>query len=263
MRRTLAFGLKTHVGRVMLLGNYRLDQWLLGAMRGARELGLYSVAVAWAEALLYLPTALKFVQRPDLVRASRTEAARQTAIGFRVALLVTLALGLGMAAVAPILCVTLYGASFQGSIVQLRLLVPGAVGTLALTVFGNALVAQRRPVLSSIAMGTGFVCTTVLDLVLIPPYAGIGAAVASTIAYTATGVMMGVFFLRALGGTVRELIPKREDLGWFPATWRAARRRPSDETVLAGPLMPVEDVASSSRPDRSEILPSTRAEKLH
>jgi hypothetical protein len=103
----------------------------------------------------------------------------------------------------------------------------------------------------------------VLDLVLIPPYAGIGAAVASTIAYTATGVMMGVFFLRALGGTVRELIPKREDLGWFPATWRAARRRPSDETVLAGPMMPVEDVASSSRTDRSEILPSTRAEKLH
>ena len=54
----------------MLLGNYRLDQWFVGAIAGSRELGLYSVAVAWAEALWYLPTALASVQRPDLVRAA-------------------------------------------------------------------------------------------------------------------------------------------------------------------------------------------------
>lgn len=241
LRRTLAFGLKTHAGRVMLLGNYRLDQWILGAISGARQLGLYSVAVAWAECLLYLPTALKFVQRPDLVRADRPEAARQTAVGFRAALLVTVLLGLAMVLAAPFLCVTLYGAKFHGSIVQLRLLVPGAVGTLALTVFGNALVAQRRPVLSTIAMGAGFVCTVVLDLLLIPRYAGVGAAIASTFAYTMSGCVMGVFFVRALGGSPRALVPTGGELGWLVEKVRRSSRLPGRTARLAAPTIPPDD----------------------
>ncbi len=238
MRRTLSFGVKTHFGRVMLLSNYRLDQWLLGALSGARELGLYSVAVAWAEALLYLPAALKFVQRPYLVRAGPRDAARQAAAGFRAALILTVVLGLAMVAAAPILCLRLFGAEFHGAIPELRLLVPGAVGVLASTVFGNALVAQRRPLLASVALGAGFVCTIMLDLVLIPRYAGIGAAIASTIAYTMAGAVMGVFFLRALGGRTGELVPTGGEVGWFVAKARTALRRPYPAEPLTVPTTP-------------------------
>ena len=72
--RMLAFGLKAHLGRAMLFGNYRADQWILGVIAGSKELGLYSVAVAWSEVLFFLPTTLVAVQRPDLVRASPEEA---------------------------------------------------------------------------------------------------------------------------------------------------------------------------------------------
>src|SRR5918995_4835166 len=82
-RRMLRFGIKAYAGRVMLLGNFRLDQWILGGIAGPRELGLYSVAVAWMEALFFLPTALALVQRPDLVRASWREAERQGSLVFR------------------------------------------------------------------------------------------------------------------------------------------------------------------------------------
>ena len=55
----------------MGVGNYRADQWIVGSIAGARELGLYSVAVAWAELLFYLPGVISLLQRPDLVRATR------------------------------------------------------------------------------------------------------------------------------------------------------------------------------------------------
>jgi Na+-driven multidrug efflux pump len=116
--------------------------------------------------------------------------------------------------------VTLFGEQFQGSVVELRILVIGSVGMLALTVFGNALVAQRRPVLSSVAMGAGFVCTVVLDVLLIPPYAGIGAAVASTIAYSVAGAAMTFFFVRALGGKAAELLPTAAEVSWLFGTAR-------------------------------------------
>jgi O-antigen/teichoic acid export membrane protein len=215
MAHELRFGLKTHAGRVMLLGNWRLDQWLLGAISGARELGLYSVAVAWTEALSYLPTAVKFVQRPYLVRSAPRDAVRQAAIAFRLAMLVTVVLMLGVVLAAPILCVTFFGEQFSGSIVQLRVLVIGALGMLALTILGNALVAQRKPVLSSVALGAGFVCSLALDLLLIPPYAGVGAAVASAIAYTTAGAIMSLFFIRALGADVRDLVPRGSEVRWL------------------------------------------------
>ena len=111
----------------MLLGNYRLDQWLLGAIAGSRELGLYSVAVAWAEALWFLPTTLSAVQRPDLVRAAKREAARLSTLIFRAAMVLTLVAAAAMLLLAPFLCVTIFGEEFRGSIIDLRVLVLGSL----------------------------------------------------------------------------------------------------------------------------------------
>jgi O-antigen/teichoic acid export membrane protein len=236
-QRALSFGLKAHVGRVMQLGNYRLDQWLLGAISGPRELGLYSVAVAWAEALWYLPTALAYVQRPDLVRATAEEARHRATAVFRAAAVVTGVAGLVMILAAPFLCVTIFGSDFHGSIDDLRVLVAGAFGMMALKLFGNALVARGRPVLQSVAIGAGFACTVVLDILLIPPLGGLGAALASTLSYTAAGIVVGAIFLRALGGRASELVPRAADVRW---AWDFARTRvrrppppqPEETTIL-------------------------------
>jgi len=214
-RRALSFGAKAHIGRVMQLGNYRLDQWLLGAIAGPRELGLYSVAVAWAEALWYLPTTLAAVQRPHLVRARPQDAARQAARVFRAASLVTVASVLAMIAAAPFLCVAVFGSEFRGSIDDLRVLAAGAFGMAAVKLFGSALVARGRPVSQSVAIGAGFALTVVLDIILIPPFGGLGAALASTLAYTAAGATIAAIFLRALEGRAAELVPRVGDVAWL------------------------------------------------
>ena len=180
-RRSLAFGARTHLGRVMTMGNYRLDQWFVGAIAGTRELGLYSVAVAWAEALFYLPTALGMVQRPDLVRAARTEAGALAARVFRAAIFFTALLAVGLIVAAPILCVTVFGEEFRGSIGDLRILALGAFGIVALKLLGSALNAQGRPMRANIGVGVAFIATVALDLLLIPSHGGLGAAIASTL----------------------------------------------------------------------------------
>jgi O-antigen/teichoic acid export membrane protein len=207
-RRTLSFGIKSHFGRVMLLGNYRLDQWILGAVSGAKELGLYSVAVAWAEALWYLPTAIAAVQRPDVVRAGKRDAVRQAAGAFRIAAVLTAALAGVMILAAPFLCVTIFGPEFSGAIDDLRVLALGGVGIVALKQLGSALTGQRKPTLASIAIGVSFVSTVVLDILLIPAYAGIGAAIASTISYTAGGLAVAFMFTYALDSRLRDLVPR-------------------------------------------------------
>jgi len=212
VRRVLGFGVRSHAGRVMLLGNYRLDQWILGAVSGSRELGLYSVAVAWAESLWYFPTAVAAVQRPTVVRASPAEAARHTAAAFRVAAVVTIVLMLGIVLAAPLLCVTIFGEEFRGSIDDLRLLVAGSIGVVALKQLASALTGQGAPTLASAAIALSFACTIVLDIVLIPPFGGLGAAAASTVAYTLGGVVAAVIFSRALRLPARDLVPRWDDV---------------------------------------------------
>jgi O-antigen/teichoic acid export membrane protein len=224
-RRAVGFGIKAHWGRVMMLGNYRVDQWLVGAMAGSRELGLYSVAVAWAEALFFLPTAIASVQRPDLVRSSRKEAVRQAATAFRATVLVTVPAIVVMVAAAPLLCVLAFGDEFRGSVDDLRVLTAGAIGIVALKLLGNALTAQRKPTLESAAIAAAFVVTIAVDVALIPRHGGLGAAVASTVAYSVGGVAVAFLFARAFGTRLGVLAPRAGDVAALGRFVRAARLR--------------------------------------
>jgi O-antigen/teichoic acid export membrane protein len=183
---------------------------------GARELGLYSVTIAWAEAFWYFPTALKFVQRPYLVRAAPKEASRHTALAFRLTTLVTVLLGLGVVLAAPILCGTFFGKEFRGSAIQLRLLVIGAFGIVALTVLGNALVERRRPSCRAPRSRWASSAPCSWTFLLIPPYAGIGAPVATAIAYSAAGAVMLFFFTRALGTKATDLATRAASCRGLP-----------------------------------------------
>ncbi len=225
VRRALGFGLKTHPGRLMGVGNYRADQWFVGSIAGARELGFYSVAVAWAEMLYYLPGVLTLVQRPDLVRATREEAARRTARVFRIAVILAASASVVLILVAPLLCTVVFGSEFSASVDDLRVLALGAFGITAIDLLPNALTAQRMPIRGMWAIAVAFVVTIALDIALIPPFGGIGAATANTVAYTIGGVAAAWIFSRTLRLPVRDLAPTRGELRWFWSKLQAARAR--------------------------------------
>jgi O-antigen/teichoic acid export membrane protein len=221
------FGLRSHIGGLFATGSYRLDQWILGGVAGARELGLYSVAVAWFEALLHLPRALATAFRPDLVRRSPAEAGEQAAGLFRACLLVTAVLGAAMALLAPFLCTTIFGEEFRDSVADLRLLIPGALGIAGIGVFGTALIAQNRPLWESAAMGCGFAVALVLYVLLIPRFEGHGAAIASTVSYLVAGVVGALLARRALSVPLGALVPRPSDVARLrDGLLAAARRRP-------------------------------------
>jgi O-antigen/teichoic acid export membrane protein len=211
-REMLSFGMKAQAGRVLLLGNYRLDQWILGPVSGAHALGIYSVAVAWAEVLFFLPTALTMVLRPDLARAAPDAAGRQVARAFRGTMLITAALALVLGAAAPLLCAGVFGQDFRPAASQVRILAAGAFGIVALKLLGTALTAQRRPLRETAAIAIAFVIVIGLDVLLIPPHAGTGAAIASAIGYTAGGVAVVAIFLRTLPAARGSLAPRPSDV---------------------------------------------------
>lgn len=219
-RETISFGLKVHLSKLMGLGIYRADQWLLGIIAGPYELGLYSIAASLTDVLFYIAGVIVLVQRPHLVRATAADAAEFAARIFRRAVLLSLAAAVALFVAAPALVVTLFGERFRPAVVDLRWLTFAALGVLAVDLFTNAITAQRRPLLTSIGTGVALVLTIVLDLALMPGLGGEGAAIAKSIAYSGGGAVLGVSFLRMFHGTPRSLIPRPDDAAWY---WRKAR----------------------------------------
>ena len=212
-KESVIFGLKAHIARVMKTGNYRLDQWFLGS-------------IAWtarARALTASPSlgrrrssSSQKRSRPccDPISFAQISArlGMSAALVFRIALLITLPAVIILIVAAPILCVTLFGSEFQGSIADLRVLALGAFGIIALKLLANALVAQRLPMLSTAAVAVAFAATIGLDLLLIPRYGGFGAALASTAAYTAGGLVAAMIFIRALDVPRSAMVPRVADV---------------------------------------------------
>ncbi len=227
-RRSLGFGAKAHLGRVMKTGNYRLDQWLLGSLSGPRELGLYSVAVAWTEALFFVPEALASALRPHAVKGTEGDAAERATRAFRVAQLLTIPLVVAVILAAPLLCVGVFGDEFAGSVGDLRVLAMGAFGIVGLKILANALVARGRVMASNVALMISFVVTVCAGLVLIPSFGGMGAAIASTVAYSVGGLAAVLMFVRVLHVDPRSFVPGREDGALVTSALRRRRtgRRP-------------------------------------
>jgi O-antigen/teichoic acid export membrane protein len=181
-------------------------------MAGSHALGVYSVAVAWTEGLFLLPESLSQVQRPDLVRSDTGEAAGQVTRAFRFAALATAVMAIGLFLLAPVLCTSVFGGGFAGSVQELRVLALGGFGIVALKLFGNALIAQGRPLREAIAVAAAFAATVALDLVLVPRNGGMGAAIASSAAYSAGGAVVALIAARSLRFGTGSIVPRRADL---------------------------------------------------
>ncbi len=87
-----------------------------------------------------------------------------------------------MFAAAPILCTVIFGEEFQDSVGD----APHPRRRLARQSRRSSSSVARSsrvgsPGLQSLAIGAGFVCSVVLDILLIPPFGGTGAAVAAAL----------------------------------------------------------------------------------
>jgi O-antigen/teichoic acid export membrane protein len=185
MKSTLAFGLKGHVGNVLQFFNYRLDMFLVNLFLGPAGVGIYSASVSLAELLWYLPNAVGFVILPKAA-ASKPEVMNAfTPRVFQITLGLTALGGLGLSLVGKFLIRFIYSPAFIGAYIPMLILLPGVVLLGGAKVLTNEIAGRGYPHYNSINAGLSLILTVVLDLALIPRFGVVGAALASSFAYTA------------------------------------------------------------------------------
>ena len=216
-RRSIGFGMKAHGARVLGWGNYRIDQLFVGTIAGSSELGLYSYAVTWAETLFYLPQTLVTVQRPDLVRATRDAAAKLAATVYRVAVLLSAAVRDRPRRPGA---VPLHDPR-RGRLSRLDRRPPRPRARHVRRARPPAARQRAHRAATPAARNDRDGRRLRRDGRARPPAdpepRRPGAAIASTLAYTAGGVAAAYLFSRTLGGRFRDLLPRGDEFAWLRA----------------------------------------------
>ena len=186
----LRFGWKSHISSVTSYINQRSDQLLLSLFIGPRDLGLYVVAVALAGSLSFFPQAAGIVTIATGSNLAAAEARKVIARSFRVTL-AALALGCGaLLVVCPWLIRLAYGPSYGSAATACKILLPGTVALGLNQVLYDGARALELPALPSYAEGLSIVVTLGGLFLLLPRLGFLGAAIASTAAYTTSLIFM-------------------------------------------------------------------------
>ncbi len=194
-RQIYTFGTRGQLGTLMQLLNLRFNFILLGGLAGPAALGIYAVAAKYAEFLRLLPIAANWVLYPQFARSEAGHAKKTSRSLILRAGAITAVASIPLAVGASFVIPILFGQVFTGAVLPARILLIGLAAEGVGGVVTAFLFGRGRPGLNSLAAGAGVLVTLVLDLILIPRYGAVGAAVASSAAYlTTTATLVGWYW---------------------------------------------------------------------
>ena len=192
VRSTLSFGLKGHIGNILQFFNYRLDMFIVNYFLGPNDVGIYSISVGLAELLWHFPNAVGFVIFPKAASTKPEVMNIFTPRVFRITLGLTALGAVGLIFLGKPIIAFVYSSPFLPAYVPMLALLPGVVLLGSAKVLTNEIAGRGYPHYNSINAGLALILTVVLDLILIPRYGVLGAALASSISYA-------VIFFLAIG----------------------------------------------------------------
>jgi len=213
-RSMFRYGIRVQLGNWSNAASVRLDQLLLSVFASTVSLGLYVVAVTYANVLMVIPGSAALVMLPRMVRHQEEGTARECLEQwYRRVLCVTVAGGAVIAASAVYMVPLLFGNAFASAVPLVLVLVPATIVLGMNVVLSTAFRGVGRPDIASKAELVGLVSTGAALALLLPRYGAFGAAVASLVAYVCIHVYITAMALTLFGSNVRALcVPTHDDL---------------------------------------------------
>ncbi len=220
------YGAQGQIATLAQFFNYRLDQFLVAAFVSRAGVGHYTVAVGLGESVWWISSAVAIVLLPRLTAMDRDSAGVVTPLVCRNTLAVSIVAAVGLAAVSPLAIRVLFGAEYDPSVTPLILLMPGIVAASAARVLGSYLFSRGRVIYNTYATFIALGVTLALDFALIPWLEVNGAAIASSVAYTASLCATLFWYRRESGGSVwQALVPQADDRRLYAGVIRRLRGR--------------------------------------
>jgi O-antigen/teichoic acid export membrane protein len=194
----------------------KIDQVMLRLIVGTGEVGIYSVAVTISETWYFVPTAVVASVFPKLVKQRKTDTegyARNLQRIFDVLFLLALSLAVPISFFSDTIIRHLYGAAYKEAGGILTIHIWAGIFIFMRQLFSHWLIAEGLLSYSFVSNLLGALSNIAINMLLIKPMGGTGAAIATLISYTLASYF-ALFFTKKTRGiakmmTLSLLLPYR------------------------------------------------------
>ena len=177
---------------------FRSDIYLVEYYLGTEVLGVYVIAVVIAEMMQRGPNIAGAVLLPKVLRGVDDDHVMSLAVS-RGVLGFSLLAALGVILVGSPLIRGVYGTPFAGAHVPLLWMLPGLVASGFGSVLNTKLAGRGYPPVTMWAPGAALATNVGLNLVLIPRFGLVGAALSTSIAYSLWAAIVTAAYQRITG----------------------------------------------------------------
>jgi O-antigen/teichoic acid export membrane protein len=214
--RMWRYGLKSHAHTIAAHFHFKADIYLVAYFLAPAEVAFYSIAARLAEHLLWFPQAVGMALFPRLAGSRPADAHRMTAAAVRQTLVLSLIPALVLAGFGRFLLVLWYGPEYEPAAAPLRWVCVGIVMMSLYVLLSRNFTSRNRQGINIFSAYLALGGNLLLNLVMIPRYGIVGAAMATACSYSVATVLLLVLFLRESRLSVSEvLLLKRSDIaGW-------------------------------------------------
>jgi len=203
LKKVRHFDFRAWVGNLSFFVSLRIDQLLLVNFVPLGELGVYAAAAAISTVSSPIARGIAQAMLP-FIRNAESDEERLGRINRSLVQIASLSLAivLAIAATAWAIIPFVLGDRFEGAVLPLMILLPGAWATDVSQVLITALSAFNRPEDGSKAQIASAIATAIGLIILLSPYGVVGAAITTSVSYW-VGLIALYYFWRRLAGRVR------------------------------------------------------------
>lgn len=178
----------------------RVDQLILGSTVGVEELGIYSRAVRWAEFWFFIPVVITNSFFPSIINAKKYDEQvyierLQTILNILMAISISIALAVTI--FSDFLILLLYGPPYAKAGPQLSILIWSIVFVSMGIVRNKWAITEDLTKFTLISTFTGAAINLVLNLIFIPRYGAIAAALTTLISQFIAAFLINIFHPKA------------------------------------------------------------------
>jgi O-antigen/teichoic acid export membrane protein len=225
-RGTLSFGAKSYVQTLAAHLHYRIDLYLIALLLNPEQVAFYSIAVNMTNPILQIPDAIGTVIFPKLAGSSDESAHERTAVTCRHTLFATLIAAIVYAGIGSQVMVLFYGQRYAPAVPPMFMMLPGIIMISLYQILTRNFTSRNRQQVNIIAAGVALGVNVTANLILIPRFGIVGAAMSTAVSYTLAALILLTVFVRESGGSVRNtVLVGADDLARYPRLLMAAGAR--------------------------------------
>lgn len=213
LRSLFSLSLINYVSNIVQFLTYRMDFWFVDYYAGNKTLGIYSLSANLAQLFWMLPHAVGAVLFPNIASMDEHKALSYAQMLCRMIFTFTSVMGIIGGGVLGLLIPYIYGIEFSPASRLFFILLIGVLPFSIKIIIAAYYAGIKKTHIDMVSSMISFMACLVLDIILIPRYGSLGAALATVVAYTANTIFMIFTFSHFTKSSLSSfLLIKKEDV---------------------------------------------------